>query len=578
MSSARAVLPFLIVLLASAATWALLFALVPPGAQDFPLIDDWAFARGAFQFARGEGIHYLHWASMPLVGQWLWAAPWVWAFGDDPVALRISTIVLSWLGLWGFFDLLRQHGISAPHAALTTAALAFFPLFFLLSGTFMSDVPALSFALAGLALYGRSLKSGRFVTLVGAAAVTLLAVTTRQNTLAVPATAAAFLASNQRLRFNARRWLGVLVPAAVGVAAHVWFKGREDVRPLPAEIPSAQVVLALGLAVAQMAGLAALPLFAADPRLGAPKAFVIALAVLVPLSVYWWRCAAFVVYCGPFPTVDGIITPYGVYNAAQYPGQRPVLLDEMTRVALTGLACLGGAWLVARMVDWAAGWHAVAWAKGQTERGKGQRKEVRQFESLAGLTPPARAEGEAAELLCETGRVGSGMLIVFALLQAPFIVAPVWIYDRYLLFILPAALSLAVPPGPRLRWGWARGLGALAVVAGISIALMHDWLSWNAARWALGERAVAERHIEPFDIDGGLEWNGWHAPDARPEPGPGDGGAGLAIGWTRAYFPNVTGRYALSFSELRGGTVIDREPYSQWLLPGAHWFLLVREE
>ena len=37
-----------------------------------------------------------------------------------------------------------------------TAALAFNPLFFLLQGTFLTDVPALSLALVSLALYGRA--------------------------------------------------------------------------------------------------------------------------------------------------------------------------------------------------------------------------------------------------------------------------------------------------------------------------------------------------------------------------------------------------------------------------------------
>src|SRR5271166_1835392 len=61
--------------------WGLLFLVIPPWEQNFPLNDDWAFARGAFQFARGEGINYSGWSSMPQLGQWLWACPFVWLFG-----------------------------------------------------------------------------------------------------------------------------------------------------------------------------------------------------------------------------------------------------------------------------------------------------------------------------------------------------------------------------------------------------------------------------------------------------------------------------------------------------------------
>jgi hypothetical protein len=71
-----------------------------------------------------------------------------------------DTIVLSWLGLAAFYDLLRQENLGSRTAAFATAVLALNPLFFLLEGTFMTDVPALSFALVALALYGRAIKSG----------------------------------------------------------------------------------------------------------------------------------------------------------------------------------------------------------------------------------------------------------------------------------------------------------------------------------------------------------------------------------------------------------------------------------
>src|SRR5207248_9485674 len=49
--------------------------------------------------------------------------------------------------------------------------------------------------------------------------------------------------------------------------------------------------------------------------------------------------------------------------------------------------------------------------------------------------------------------------------------------------------------------------------------LMHDWLSWNEARWALGQKAV-QSGIHPRIIEGGLEWNGWDAPAIQPELPP----------------------------------------------------------
>ena len=125
--------------------WAVLFMVIPPGRQDFPLNDDWAFAKGAFAFAEGEGIHYQRWASMPQLGQWLWAWPLVEIFGESHAALRFSTVVLSLLSVLAFFDLLGQAGLSPARAAFVAACFGLNPLYFLLSGTFLTDVPSLAF-------------------------------------------------------------------------------------------------------------------------------------------------------------------------------------------------------------------------------------------------------------------------------------------------------------------------------------------------------------------------------------------------------------------------------------------------
>src|SRR5262249_52092717 len=80
--------------------WLALIFVFPPSRQDFPLGDDFAFSQSAIRLARGEGIHYGEHASMPLLGQWLWAMPFLWLGSGWPhSALRLSTAVLSGFGL-----------------------------------------------------------------------------------------------------------------------------------------------------------------------------------------------------------------------------------------------------------------------------------------------------------------------------------------------------------------------------------------------------------------------------------------------------------------------------------------------
>jgi hypothetical protein len=82
-----------------------------------------------------------------------------------------------------------------------------------------------------------------------------------------------------------------------------------------------------------------------------------------------------------------------------------------------------------------------------------------------------------------------------------------FIFDRYLMPIMPAALWLAADalpcPAGRSRAAW----GLVLVVALFSVGATHQYLSWNAAR-DRAARALAARGIADDEVDGGFEING----------------------------------------------------------------------
>lgn len=520
----------------SALAWGILFLSVPPGRQDFPLDDDWAFARGSFDFASGRGIHYFGWASMPQLGQWLWAWPFVKLLGEHHVGLRISTILLSWLGVAAFADLLGRAGFRPWAAALTSCTLAFNPLFFLLQGTFMTDVPAVSFSLVVLALYDRGLRDNRPGVLMGAASVAILAALTRQNTLAVPVAVA--LAS-LRQQWSIGRWPGVLalvVPTAVGAGAQVWFQARPDINPVAIPHLSGPRLLAFPFVLVHFLGLSALPVLPLVRGAVRWKLVVAAFVVMVTGASYSWTRTAEFPYFGLFPYTGNLITPWGACGGWLVPGagmeslvvgDRPLLLGGWSRLVFTVLGCLAGAILVARV-----------W------RGR-----------LAALLHP---------------------VVLFGLLQVPLILRIGVLRDRYILFLIPATLFLAASPGSQ---GARRPvvIAILVIFAGISLGFMHDWLAWNSARWELGRRAMAQG-IPPWHLEGGFEWDGWFAPFPTPA-GPPAPIRALELPFSTVWYPHVTGQYALSFSRLPrlpGARPLDAEPYTLWLNPGKREFLLLK--
>jgi hypothetical protein len=517
--------------IAASMAWAVIFIAIPFEKQDFPLDDDWGYALGAFQFARGEGINYFGWCAMPLLGQWVWAYPFIQLLGSTNAALRVSTIVLSWVGVTAFRDLLRQAGLGPWVASFGALVLLFNPLFFMMMGTFMSDVPALSFSLLALACYQRGFTGGGHpgYQLAACVAATLVGVN-RQNALAVPAVAAVLLLQRPLVRWKPLPWATIAIPGVACLGTEAWFLGRPDVdRALPTLNVHNAVHMTLPLAVTL--GLYSLPavlLVGGRWRRVLLVAGVIGIAAAGHVAISHFARGKPWLTGGVFPYTGNVLTIYGTYgHEAEVLGERTILIDEGWRVALTVLGCLGVAVVLVRL-------RADRWT--------------------TWLRQP---------------------LVLYTLFQIPFLLIARGIFDRYFLVFLPGTLLIVLLGAKPTRRDWFAGCCVLAMFAGLAIALTHDWLSYNSARWELGRRAVAAG-VPLTELEGGFEWVNWFAPypesDAPPSADP-----GLAVFLSRVRHPNRTPRYGLSFSPLPGTRVIDRQPYVAWLTRKPQAFYLVEQ-
>ncbi len=97
---------------------------------------------------------------------------------------------------------------------------------------------------------------------------------------------------------------------------------------------------------------------------------------------------------------------------------------------------------------------------------------------------------------------------------------------------------------------------ACAVIGAYTLIEMGDHMAWNEARWQAGEKLVAQG-ILPGQIDGGMEWLGWHEFEtALPRA--------IAAGKEKELWAweNVTPHlYWLAFEPIEGYSVIDRVEY-----------------
>ncbi|HZV33227.1 MAG TPA: glycosyltransferase family 39 protein, partial [Verrucomicrobiae bacterium] len=447
---------------------------IPPSKQDFPLGDDWAFAHSAIWFAQGRGIHYIKWASMPQLGQWLWSWPFLQVIPWPNFALRLGVIVLSWLGLAAFCDLLWLENVPVRLAVFATCVLALNPLFFVSQGTYMTDVPALSFALLALDFYSRAMADKNVRWLLPATLFAVLAVITRQTMLALPLAVAVLALRNPEIRRNAAWHLCILVPLAVCLYTAWWFSRQPDVVVMRAKFRPEQMLLRPFVAF-HLAGLTVVPLFFLRWWKGNWRLFLVLLAAVFLVAGHY-MLAARVPYGGLFPYYGGMLSLQGTYSEGLVAGQRDILLTPALRFGLTIPGCVGAALIL-----------TAIW----------QMFRDRKF---------------------------PGLLLVFTLMQLAILLVLPALMDRYLEVLFPGAILLAATqcspngierPG---RIGWTAGVVTVAVSGLIAIAFSHDLLAWNTVRWNLGREAVA-KGITPADIEGGFEWNGWYErndPDWKP--------------------------------------------------------------
>lgn len=148
--------------------------------RETALMDDWAYAltvKGLIETGR-YALHQWLAANMPF--QAAWGALFSLIFGYSHIALRLSTLVLAVIGLVSFYQLAREHDLSASHAALLALILLSSPLMLRLSFTFMTDVPFVSLCLLAMWLYTRAMRQNDLWVMLAASLAAGAAILTRQ--------------------------------------------------------------------------------------------------------------------------------------------------------------------------------------------------------------------------------------------------------------------------------------------------------------------------------------------------------------------------------------------------------------
>lgn len=536
------VLPFLGFVIVTA-------AIVPP-TGDYPVVDDFFHARVVWETLAAGSYQPHPFIGSTFVLQALWGLPFAALFGENFVALRISTLVLAVAGMgavaWG------ARGFGAPRwaALLAGATLWANPIFMHLSYSFMTDVPFFALIALSTAAYAMGFKADSARLIAVGTALGFAAFFVRQHGLGVVLAAwAAAIVSwvLYRDRLSTPAVLSLVLSSVTGClivylyllvypmseTQGTWLtRGGEWTTGQRLKWSSWYVVIAL-----LYMGLFALPLAAAR------------IVQVVRGDERWsWTSWLGVAALAATLFAGSILLTRGM---TRMPYAADYLYDMgVGNITFTGtsqehenfsVVSVGKYWWIPTMAALGAGALLLRQAL----------HFVWPFGRIAKEERPARRQGLFL-LACLSAYI-VGML--------PFL--PDAFNDRYMLPALAPALMFMARPLSRARGWWAKASGIAVLIAlfFISLIMHQDYTALTKARWQAYDWLIEEQNADPLTIDGGYEYNGVYTMDeyVRRHDSKTFWDMGVTGYWL------LHPEYAVDLVDRHGYEEIRRVPYFSWL-------------
>lgn len=497
---------------------------------NFPLNDDWAYAKDVWHLSQEGRLLLDDWPAMTRLTQIFWGAGWVKIFGFSHEVLRFSTILLGFVGLVALWKIMVEMGAGRRLATLATLVLMLNPIYFSLSATFMTDVPFLALFLWSCYFFLKSGRTDSLQDVAFGAMLALLATMLRQFGMAAPLAFAVMWLWKQKT--SLRNIVIAILPLAISAVAYFAFtKWYEATQGLPESYGSLDKLLKRigGKGFYEEVG----------RRIGLLLFFlgIFLSPVTVPLlrkqmifnpKLRWWTLGitgalafSYILAWPKFPLGNLLynlgIGPKVLKDGTFFINVYPMLSNnEMSVVKIIGVI-LGLVFLLRFIPCTVRGFQA----KGQL-------------------------------------RTQSVFIWTFLLSYLGFLFTDLYFIDRYPMVLLPFVMAILGQGsgGVPSKKQWMAAVFFLLFIAGFTLTGTHDYFSWNRARWQAIDYLTKDKNQKPNQIDGGFEYNGWH------RPGPFGHRSGKSWWWVDQE------DYIVTFGGMEGFTKEKDFPYVRWLPPG----------
>jgi len=493
----------------------ILIVLVNP-MGNFPVNDDWAFARSVLLLAEEGEFHLLDWGAMTLLSQVVWGALWVKLFGFSFEVLRFSTIVLGFVALVGSYYLLLGITKESWVALTGTGVLLVNPLFIVLANSFMTDVPFLALSLWSAFFLLRAIERDSVSDTVLGLGFAIVALLLRQIALVLPlAFLFGYIAKFNRT-LSIRRLVVGAGPFFISMLAYLgyikWLKLNDNI---PRAMTWSQDRLNTNIValfdstysdlilickwaggILMYVGLFSLPMMLVLYLGGGNRNFS------GVKKITFWIITGMILLIISFTLFETDVLMPVHYNLITSSGIGPFTLRDVFALGLPHLDS------IPRTV-----WQLITAMSVLGALLLGHRLGLLTRDMVQNRSQGIRGVPEVhwREIyLC----------ILIAAYVLPLLLTDY--FDRYLLFLLPFVFSLvALPntPGNSVKPLWLTLVSVLLIpIYGyFSVALAHDYMSWNRTRTDAINWVRTEHKLDYSLIDGGFEINGFYGYDPRYE-------------------------------------------------------------
>jgi hypothetical protein len=506
--------------------------------QNTPYIDDWTYAWSVERLLATGRLEFIDFSAQVNPAQIVWGWLFTLPFGFSFTALRWSTWTLAVAAVCGLYLMLRRLDVGGRDALLGAATLAVYPVFSILTTTFMTDIPFVSLTVLGCVAMVGAVRARSTWLLALAAVFAALAAAVRAVGVVMPmAMCATLLFTGDRWGRQSGRWAIGVLPLVAFAGMTIWARAHIHhvadltwiVNSRPHRLEQLQHVLQL------------------MPRMIVETASLMIGSVglaMLPLAVGIWR-------------------------------------NDMLRTAAVVALVLGGALAML----WLAGVeYILPFIDSATWRfdglgftpllvpyysGSGGPEELSLFVLAIGVLSIAAAA--TAVFKARRRSSAATAFLVWMLLGHAGIVTVLWlIHDRYTLVFVPLAVSLLLSARPIANV--RSTVVGLLLFAAVGAAGTIDHLRYNHALWT----AVAslDRSGVPIrEVDAGYIVNGWRQ-YAHPEHAPRDAAGAVDV-------PGVNGGaslpYAVGNSIPAGWIALQQFPYRRLLGPDGTVYTLRRQ-